>query len=73
MDPASFRSRVFRRPDMDKRLKNVFMQFDEIENCKFEPEAGALNRHQYKGQNKAEGEEEAEPGAYFNKMGVNFA
>ena len=36
-DPTAWRSRAWRRKDMSKKLKLVFMQFSEIENCKFEP------------------------------------
>jgi hypothetical protein len=41
-DPRSWRSRVFRRKDIKKKLRNLFMTFDEQDNCKFEPEVGTL-------------------------------
>ena len=50
---------------MAGRLKNVFMQFSEIENCKFEPETGTMNR------NKVDNSEFV-AGEFFTKMGVNL-
>jgi hypothetical protein len=41
-DPTAWRSRAWRRTDMTKKVKLVFMQFSEIENCKFEPQCGSL-------------------------------
>ena len=37
------RKRVFYRDDKRDMLKGVFMTYDEIQNCKFEPNAGSLN------------------------------
>ena len=65
--PDAFRSRVFRRTDKEAKLEKVFMQFSEVENCKFEPELGALNP------NAKKESEEVVPGEFFNKLGVNFA
>lgn len=40
--PDSFRPRVFKRREFkEKYLKNVFMTFEEIENCTFEPNCGS--------------------------------
>jgi hypothetical protein len=36
---------VFKREDYKKKLKNIFMKLSELENCTFEPNAGALNRN----------------------------
>ena len=65
MEPQAFRSRVFQRADMQHRLKNVFAQFSEIENCKFEPETGTMNR------NKIDNSE-FKAGEFIDKMGVNL-
>lgn len=62
-DPAAWRSRAWRRKDMHKKLRLVFMQFSEIENCKFEPECGSL---------ASDKEKEAAAGEYFEKFGPNF-
>jgi hypothetical protein len=48
---------------MSKKLKLVFMQFSEIENCKFEPQCGSL---------ASDKEKEAVAGEYFEKFGPNF-
>jgi hypothetical protein len=48
---------------MTKKLKNVFMQFSELENCKFEPQCGSLANDR---------EKEAVAGEYFDKFGENF-
>ena len=73
LQPDAARSRAFRRPDMQKRLQSVFMQFSEIENCTFEPAAGSLNPHSLKYDKKrgiAEGEFVA--GEFFTKMGTDL-
>jgi hypothetical protein len=44
-DPNCWRTRVFKREDYKSKLKNIFMKFSEQENCTFEPEVGALDRH----------------------------
>ena len=62
-DPTAWRSRAWRRKDMSKKLKLVFMQFSEIENCKFEPQCGSL---------ASNNEKEAVAGEYFDKFGPNF-
>ena len=61
--PNAWRSRAWRRNDMKKKLRNVFMQFSELENCKFEPECGSLANDK---------EKEAQAGEYFEKFGNNF-
>lgn len=74
-DPGAWRSRVFRRKDQEQRLKNVFMTFEEIENCTFEPEAGCLNRHWAKATriiNDARMKQAAVPGEFFERLGDNF-
>lgn len=43
--PAERRTRIFYRPDKAKTLANVFMTYDEMRNCKFEPNTGSLNPH----------------------------
>ena len=43
-EPDAFRSRVFKRGDMEKRLENVFMKYEEVLNCTFEPDVGNMNR-----------------------------
>lgn len=40
--PTTWRSRVFRKPEMKNNLKNIFMKQDEVENCTFEPNAYRL-------------------------------
>lgn len=73
--PGAWRSRVFRRNDQLKKLKNVFMTFEEIENCTFEPEAGCLNKHWQKATRLINDErlrKEAVPGEYFDRLGDNF-
>ena len=63
------------RNDMTKRLKKVFMQFQEIENCKFEPATGALSKHWAKfARNTKEPrfKQETVPGDFFDRMGENF-
>jgi len=40
--PTTWRSRVFKKPEMKNNLKNIFMKQDEIENCTFEPNAYRL-------------------------------
>jgi hypothetical protein len=74
-DPGAWRSRVFRRKDQEKRLKNVFMTFEEIENCTFEPEAGCLNRNWAKATRMINDErmrKPAVPGEFFARLGDNF-
>jgi len=47
-NPTAWRSRAFRRKDekhIAKRLRNVFMLEEEVENCTFEPATGTLNPH----------------------------
>jgi hypothetical protein len=44
-DPGCWRSRVFKREEYKKNLKNIFMKVSELENCTFEPNAGALNKN----------------------------
>lgn len=73
LDPDAFRSRAFRRPDMQKRLRNIFMQYSEIENCKFEPETGSLNAHSLKYDRKRGiAEKEFVAGEFFTKMGTDL-
>ena len=62
-DPNTWRSRAWRRNDMKNKLRNVFMQFSELENCKFEPQCGSLANDK---------EKEAVAGEYFDKFGDNF-
>ena len=69
LDPSSFRTRVWKRSDMNNRLQNIFMQFEEIENCRFEPNAGTMNPHA----KKEIQETDIVPGEYFKAMGVNFS
>jgi hypothetical protein len=62
-DPKAWRSRAWRRKDKKEKLRQVFMQFSEIENCKFEPQCGSLADDK---------EKEAVAGEYFAKFGINF-
>jgi hypothetical protein len=39
------RSRVFYRPDYAKVREAIFMTYDEMINCRFEPNTGSLNPH----------------------------
>jgi hypothetical protein len=49
------------------------MQFSEIENCTFEPEAGSLNPHSLKyDKNRGIAEGEFVAGEFFTKMGTNL-
>lgn len=73
LQPDAARSRAFRRPDMQKRLRSVFMQFSEIENCTFEPEAGSLNPASLKYDKKRGlAEKEFVAGEFFTKMGPDL-
>lgn len=76
LPPDAARSRAFRRPDMQKRLRGVFMQFSEIENCTFEPSAGSLNPHSIKYEQKTQkrgvAEKESAAGEFFTKMGTDL-
>lgn len=73
-EPDSFRPRVFKRREFkEKYMKNVFMTFEEIENCTFEPNCGTqnpLNKNAYDSdtQNK---DGDGGP-TFFEKMGENF-
>lgn len=73
IQPDAARSRAFRRPDMQKRLRSVFMQFSEIENCTFEPQAGNLNPHSL-AYDKKRGiaEKDFVAGEFFAKMGTDL-
>jgi len=50
-------------------MKNIFMTFEEVENCTFEPNCGTMDTCAKKNH---EGEEII-PGQFFDKLGVNFA
>lgn len=52
-----------RRKDMVGKLKNVFMQFSELENCTFEPKCGVLADDTL---------EEKPPGTFIKEFGNNF-
>ena len=77
-DPATFRSRVWRRKDFKKALKDVFMTNNELENCLYEPAANSMNQNielaltANKGLNRNEFFVEGDPEAYFEKLGKNF-
>jgi hypothetical protein len=73
LQPDAARSRAFRRPDMQKRLQSVFMQFSEIENCTFEPKAGNLNPHSL-AYDKKRGiaEKDFVAGEFVAKMGTDL-
>ena len=74
-DPKAWRSRAFRRRDMQKKLKGVFMKISEQQNCTFEPQAGNLDpRWGYVKNITKEAHLVAEtvPGEFFERMGDNF-
>jgi len=77
-EPASYRSRVWRRKDFRSALNKVFMLRSENENCTFEPEAGALSKTieltlkanpNIKRDTVAD---EGDPENYIKKLGDNF-
>lgn len=70
LDPNSFRSRVFKRRDIKKKLQNIFMKQDEIENCTFEPSVGTQNAL---AKDVNDATKEIVPGEYFNSLGINLS
>jgi hypothetical protein len=54
---------------MKSNLTNVFMTFEEVENCTFEPNCGSMNPNS----SKAVQEVVQAPGEFFDKLGVNFS
>lgn len=50
-------------------LKEVFMTFEEIENCTFEPNCGKQNPHKYRGEGGGGGDDQKN---FFDNMGDNF-
>lgn len=81
-EPDAWRSRVFKRTDekIVNKLKNVFMQLDEVKNCTFEPNTGSLNpvkapeKIKANHGNVAHGENhQSAPGEFFEKQGINFS
>lgn len=77
-EPATFRSKVWRRKDYREAMKDVLMTNSEIANCTFEPEAGSLSKNieqvlQANPNLRKEGyTNEPDPEAYFSKLGKNF-
>jgi hypothetical protein len=74
-DPKCWRTRVFKREDYKKKLKNIFMKVSELENCTFEPNAGALNvnwKHVVQNTKEPRLKQESIPGEFFDRMGENF-
>ena len=77
-DPASYRSRVWRRNDFRSALNKVFMLRSENENCTFEPEAGALSKTielTLKANPNIKRDavtDEGDPENYVKKLGENF-
>ena len=51
------------------KLKNIFMTLDEVKNCTFEPDTGAMNPIK----SKFTPAEQSKPGEFFDKMGLNFS
>lgn len=72
--PTTWRSRVFRKPDQKKNLKNIFMKQDEVDNCTFEPNAYRLVQNMTSHQEKFidENEKVPQPGTFFDSLGTNF-
>lgn len=54
---------------MKKKLKGIFMQFSEVENCTFEPEISAPPP----GANMNEEADRGVPGAFVKRMGTDFS
>lgn len=68
-DPKAWRSRVFKREDMKKKLAGIFMQFSELDNCTFEPEISAPPP----GANMDGLVDRGVPGAFVKRMGTDFS
>ena len=69
-DPKAWRSRVFKREDMKKKLRGIFMQFGEVDNCTFEPEISEPPPY---ARAAAEDADRGMPGAFVKRMGTDFS